>query len=343
MESTSIDGIASYYPAIESAIESVSGGKLSLAGVIDKLHIDIVNLFNGECISKYKRDWVRSVMAFAKNKDIDMPTTPKPNWEDIYGTVIDRMLNKGYNFQKFQKPISCKISQASQSSSSTATACTDSSSTSTSTNTESGSESAGVDPQRVKLPALTAADRANILERYNALDPKKMWRLSNGTVVEERMCKCAMEQQHEHMAHSFILDAKDEGWLKYFTRSELNEISAYKAIQLPEAPEEVVNYLNTLKSDTAEDLTDKVEHQKLPLNSDRKWIQDSYSQCIRLINSGFLPSDKNTTEAGLIKRVWSCIDACFDYSSKIRCISGEKCSKSSADAKNATRWDIKCR
>jgi len=44
---------------------------------------------------------------------------------------------------------------------------------------------------------LTAADRANILERYNALDPKKMWRLSNGTVVEERMCKCAMEQQHE--------------------------------------------------------------------------------------------------------------------------------------------------
>jgi len=50
MESTSIDGIASYYPAIESAIESVSGGKLSLAGVIDKLHIDIVNLFNGELI-----------------------------------------------------------------------------------------------------------------------------------------------------------------------------------------------------------------------------------------------------------------------------------------------------
>ncbi|EPB87065.1 hypothetical protein HMPREF1544_06182 [Mucor circinelloides 1006PhL] len=34
--------------------------------------------------------------------------------------------------------------------------------------------------------------------------------------------------------------------------------------------------------------------------------------------------------------MWSCVDKCFDYSS-VRCITGEKCSKASADAANSVR------
>ncbi|KAL7308350.1 hypothetical protein PS15m_011565 [Mucor circinelloides] len=36
------------------------------------------------------------------------------------------------------------------------------------------------------------------------------------------------------------------------------------------------------------------------------------------------------------KRMWSCVNKCFDFST-VRCITGEKCSKASADAANMTR------
>lgn len=46
---------ADYYPATEAALESVSDEKLSLATVIKNLQGDIINSFNGDGFSMYKR------------------------------------------------------------------------------------------------------------------------------------------------------------------------------------------------------------------------------------------------------------------------------------------------
>lgn len=82
--------------------------------------------------------------------------------------------------------------------------------------------------------------------------------------------------------------------------------------------EEVECYLNELESLSSKDLYKRLSYEELPFNSDVKWIQDSLSQSLRLLKSGFLPAN-NITEGGLVKRVWCCLDACFDFS-KIKCI-----------------------
>ncbi|KAL7315135.1 hypothetical protein PS15m_006626 [Mucor circinelloides] len=97
-------------------------------------------------------------------------------------------------------------------------------------------------------------------------------------------------------------------------------------------------YLNQLKDVEAQDLYEAVISKKFGLESNGKWVQDCFYDCIRLLRSDFFPLT-NVSEAGIVKRMWSCLDACFDFS-VIKCISGEKCSKSSADAINANRTSI---
>ncbi|KAL9559486.1 hypothetical protein MBANPS3_000402 [Mucor bainieri] len=58
-----------------------------------------------------------------------------------------------------------------------------------------------------------------------------------------------------------------------------------------------------------------VTTEELSIVSDEKWIQDAFSQAIRLIRSSFIPvSTSKTTEDGLLKRIWNCIDTCYDFS-----------------------------
>jgi len=44
---------------------------------------------------------------------------------------------------------------------------------------------------------LTAGDKVNIKAKYDGLDVKKMWKLSTGTVVEEKMRERALKEDYE--------------------------------------------------------------------------------------------------------------------------------------------------
>lgn len=101
-------------------------------------------------------------------------------------------------------------------------------------------------------------------------------------------------------------------------------------------------YLDELKYLSPDDLYAKLLSEKLPMGSNKKRIQDLFYQSICLLESGGF-SINNVTESGIVKRIWSCVDACFDFSA-ITCIgpvgmmmteffltnvldSGEKCNK----------------
>ncbi|KAF1799270.1 hypothetical protein FB192DRAFT_1385901 [Mucor lusitanicus] len=222
--------------------------------------------------------------------------------------------------------------------SSASTSTSGSSSSSTTLYTDSTMSSAG---ETVKLPKLSDADKASIVLLYDSLDKGKMWKLSTGTFVEEKMRECALGKDHEHLAHSLILNVKDNDWYNYFSPEEMDEIASYFPVDFPPVAE-LDTYLNKLESLSSEELYEKLVSEKLPLASNDKWIQDSFYQCLRLLKSGFLPLVNGQSEGGLGKRMWSCIDPCFDFC-QIDCKSGEKCSRSSADAMNAGRTNLQSR
>lgn len=114
------------------------------------------------------------------------------------------------------------------------------------------------------------------------------------------------------LSHSLILNVQDSCWQEYFSPSEIEEIADYRSVDLPPAPELDI-YLDGLKSLSPERLYTKLVSEELPIQSTNKWIQDSFYQSIRLFKSGFFPIN-NVTEGGLVKRIWSCVDACFDFS-----------------------------
>ncbi|GAN04144.1 hypothetical protein MAM1_0056c03604 [Mucor ambiguus] len=104
---------------------------------------------------------------------------------------------------------------------------------------------------------------------------------------------------------------------------------------MPVMSVEVELYLNELADLDAIQLLEKVDAGAFPMESDCKWIQNSYRDAFRLLRSGFFPLNSQT-EGNVMKQVWSCVDTCFDFS-PIKSVSGEKCSRASADAGNKDR------
>lgn len=126
------------------------------------------------------------------------------------------------------------------------------------------------------------------------------------------------------LSHSIILDVQDKGWLEYFEESELAEIRHYKCTDLPPVKEEVEKYLSELRGISRQELYTKISPEEIPLQADKKWVQDTFAQSVRLLRSGFVPIGGNVTEGGLLKRVWGCVDSCFDFST-ITCIRYSSC------------------
>ncbi|KAF1796628.1 hypothetical protein FB192DRAFT_1402969 [Mucor lusitanicus] len=170
---------------------------------------------------------------------------------------------------------------------------------------------------------------------YDRLDRNKMWKLSTGTIVEDKMREVALSMEYEHPTHSLILDISDKCWEKIFEKDEKNEIRSYRCTDLPVMSPEVESYLKELQGLSGVDLKKKVDSGDFPTESDSSWLQKSYQDAFRLVRSGFFPL-QGQTETDLVKRVWSCVDTCFDFS-VINSLSGEKCSKASADSANKER------
>ncbi|KAL9548249.1 hypothetical protein MBANPS3_005776 [Mucor bainieri] len=256
---------------------------------------------------------------------------------------IDRRQEPALKEDVWAKTITPKLKKSPRPSSSTSytsSSSTSGSSSSSSPSTPYSDSSMSSAGETVKLPKLSDADKANIVLLYDSLNKSKMWKLSTGTFVEEKMRECALEKDHEHLAHSLILNVKDNDWYNYFSPQEMDEITGYLPVDFPPVAE-LDTYLNQLESLSSEELYEKLVSEKLPLTSNDKWIQDSFYQCFRLLKSGFIPIN-GQSEGGLGKRMWSCLDQCFDFC-QIDCKTGKKCSRSSADAMNAGRTNLQSR
>ncbi|KAI9354383.1 hypothetical protein BD770DRAFT_367469 [Pilaira anomala] len=66
-----------------------------------------------------------------------------------------------------------------------------------------------------------------------------------------------------------------------------------------------------------------------------KWVQDSLYNCLKLYFAEYLPLT-DQTEGDLLRRIWSCVDTVFDFSS-LKCRSGEKSRVSSSEGRNYDR------
>lgn len=113
--------------------------------------------------------------------------------------------------------------------------------------------------------------------------------------------------------HSLILDITDTCWEDVFEEKERDEIRAFRSVTMPVMSVEVEAYLKQLENMPATELQKKVDCGNFLLKSDNNWIQKAYQDTFRLLRSGFFPLHSQTEE-NIVKRVWSSLDACFDFS-----------------------------
>lgn len=115
-----------------------------------------------------------------------------------------------------------------------------------------------------------------------------------------------------------ILNVQDTCWSTYFTPDEIQEIKTYQAIELPLLPPNIIAFLDELKATPRDKLYEFLNGVNYAPHTDEHWIQSTYNDCFRLLRSGFFPLH-GVTEQGIGKRMWSCLDKCFDYLA-VRCI-----------------------
>ncbi|CAO3615697.1 unnamed protein product [Mucor fragilis] len=322
---------------VASIAESIDTTKTETVIVvaIEKLEDAIVQLYQGEDYDVYKRAWISAIVECYQDAGIQLgiKKSKKPNWEIISTLIIGRLAK--YVYPNAQV---ASISPAQSTSSGVSSSRRSSTVQSSDGQTSASQTSATIEPNAdpcVKIPKLYEVDKENVRLLYDRLDKNKMWRLSNGTIVEEKMREFALQRDHEHPSHSLILDVSDKCWLNIFQESEMDEIRRFRSVQKPLLSLEVETYFKELEDLDSEELFNKVDLGDYDVKSDLGWLQKSYRDTYRLLHSDFFPITSET-EANVMRRVWSPLDTSFDFC-QIKCVSGEKCSKASADAANQTR------
>lgn len=114
------------------------------------------------------------------------------------------------------------------------------------------------------------------------------------------------------------MDVRDSCWKEYFSNAEIDEIKRYEAIELPDLPVDAKAYMDELTATPRSELFEKANQVFHPANADKYWIQDTYNNSVRLAQSVFRRLT-DVTEQGMGRRVWSCVDKCFDFAD-IRCL-----------------------
>ncbi|KAI8140151.1 hypothetical protein BJV82DRAFT_671920 [Fennellomyces sp. T-0311] len=160
---------------------------------------------------------------------------------------------------------------------------------------------------------LTVQELKNVNAMFSSLDKEKMWRLSSGKLVEEKMQLVANKSTHEHASHSLIMDPSDVAYQEHFNEAELEEIKTFNAPEVLPLPDKIAEFVNKFKG-----VTDLKELEALvwsfkfdPVEEpDLRWIHVSIINALDLLHYEY--TNKEHSGADLLKRVWSFIDGCFD-------------------------------
>ncbi|KAG0934848.1 hypothetical protein G6F57_013189 [Rhizopus arrhizus] len=243
----------------------------------------------------------------------------KSNWEYIAMAINDKRLGLSH-----YAPQSDRNTNINSSGSSRTTT------TATATAASSGSESSNT----TKQLKLCSDDKEKIKNLFDSLDESKMWKLSTGTIVEEKMKEFALNCIYEHPVHSMIIDLSDIKWKKYLTAEEINEVRTFKQKELVGLPSEVEDYFESLKK-SIDSVALKTQLTEDLDCSACSWIKRTLLEYLNLFKCNYLPLT-DQSEGDVLRRVWIFLDTVFD-DSKINCRGGEKSSKSSAAARNNER------
>ncbi|CEP16334.1 hypothetical protein [Parasitella parasitica] len=306
---------------IKSAIHALgsAGLPININKACEQLADCIIGSYDdATSLLEYKTAWCHKIGQVLNDLKIEYSST-KPNWEYIAMSINDKRL--GLRHYALQVTRNTNINSSDSSRTTTAATTTATSTTSESSNT-------------TKQLKLCSDDREKIKNLYDSLDESKIWKLSTGTVVEEKMKEFALNCIYEHPVHSMILDLSDINWKKYLTAEEINEVKTFKQKELVGLPSEVEDYIESLQKST-----DSVA-LKTQLTEDLdcsacSWIKRTLLEYLNLFECNYLPLT-DQSEGDFLRRVWFFLDTVFD-NSKISCRGGEKSSKSSAATRSNER------
>ncbi|KAJ2956142.1 hypothetical protein NQZ79_g7965 [Umbelopsis isabellina] len=182
-----------------------------------------------------------------------------------------------------------------------------------------------------------------LLQRFDAafeqMVQHEKWVLSTGKVVEDELYKFGKKCNYEHDGN-YITQG-------HFSREELKEIESYKAVNIPNIPEHVEAYLNSLEGN---ELPEN-KPANFETNCDYRGLEHSTERLILTQTGSLVPCMQcmwiNEYEAGHLEaphseqwyqmRIWSMIDKLFDNVPGLETVRGEAASRSTSLRKNEDR------
>ncbi|CAG8670614.1 3470_t:CDS:2, partial [Racocetra fulgida] len=189
-----------------------------------------------------------------------------------------------------------------------------------------------------EIPNLTDFDKA-----YYKLDPRKMWKLKSGTVVEKVLYEYARSLSYESCLHSFIINDTDEEAKSLFSEEDWNEIFAFELKKMPKIDKSIINLMKKYS------VTDLTEFRKIIFDpflptgtsySNKEHFDLNYIHVAYKIMHTFWEDDDNFAldpsklEGWYQLNIWGpLIDSAFRNSS-INLIRVDGMSRASSDRKN---------
>ncbi|RIB09056.1 hypothetical protein C2G38_1981881 [Gigaspora rosea] len=173
------------------------------------------------------------------------------------------------------------------------------------------------------------------------MNDQSKWRLSTRKYVEDALFNFAMSANFEHLAHSFIIDPDDKTYESIFTNEELEEIRSYNSKELPELPDNLLEFLLKFDKDTLEELKNVLLEQEAwegndynkVTHFDLKWIKKSIYDLVNEYENNNVKYGRH--ENWYIIHFWSLIDHSLP-DLDLYC-AREVCSLASANRKNRHR------
>ncbi|KAI7885943.1 uncharacterized protein EV154DRAFT_23074 [Mucor mucedo] len=83
------------------------------------------------------------------------------------------------------------------------------------------------------------------IKKSQSMDKKHMYKLSDGSYLEERLFKFGLTCTHEHLYHSFVFDPNDLTYIqkKVLTEDQMTELKSVSPVEFPDLDDDSINYL----------------------------------------------------------------------------------------------------
>ncbi|CAO3678654.1 unnamed protein product [Rhizopus stolonifer] len=179
---------------IKGAIHTLKASSIPIkvSNIVLQLSNYIIDAHNGQTsLFTYKGIWINRIVSVLRSTNTEFIRST-PNWDRIcivHDTTIQPAASYSSDIEtRGREP-------------STTTDITSRNEISTLKNAISSTTTSSYSIKRSKL---TSNDKENIKKIYQDLDPSKTWRLSTGTVVENKMEELALACNYEHPVHSFM-------------------------------------------------------------------------------------------------------------------------------------------